>query len=246
MGDICANLLVSAVLPIRAGSGPNITFGGSGSSRTVSIVPATNQFGSALITLSVKDASGAEASDQFALTVVPVPPRIVQQPQSQTAPIGGNVTFSVVVDGTGPFVYQWRLNGLSLPGATGASLTLANVQPGDAGSYAVAVGTQFGAVNSDVATLQVTVDPLPLANDFASRANMTETVRLGVGSNVGATKEAGEPNHAGKTGGKSVWLDWTPPVGGIATFSTRGSSFDTLLRGLSRQHAGESDARGER
>ena len=135
----------------------------------------------------------------------------------------------MVADGTGPFVYQWRLNGLSLPGATGAALTLANVQPGDAGSYAVAVGTPFGAVNSDVATLQVTVDPLPLANDFAVRVNVTETARLGGGSNVGATKEAGEPNHAGKVGGKSVWLDWTPPGNGIATFSTRGSSFDTLL-----------------
>src|SRR6185436_12269221 len=82
----------------------NITFGGSGNSRTVSITPATNQFGSALITLSVKDASGAEATDQFVVAVVPVPPRIVQQPQSQTAVIGGTVTFSVVADGTGPFV----------------------------------------------------------------------------------------------------------------------------------------------
>jgi hypothetical protein len=184
-----ANLLVSArssnpvLVPVA-----NITFGGSGNSRTVSIVPAANQFGSALITLSVKDDSGAQASDQFVLTVVPVPPRIVQQPQSQTAPIGGNVTFSVVVDGTGPLFYQWRLNGLSLRGATGAALTLPNVQPGDAGSYAVAVGTPFGAVNSDVATLQVTVDPLPLANDFAGRVSMTEAARLGVGSNVGAQR----------------------------------------------------------
>ena len=58
-----ANLLVSARSsnPVLVPAA-NITFGGSGNSRTVSIVPATNQFGSALITLSVKDASGAEAS----------------------------------------------------------------------------------------------------------------------------------------------------------------------------------------
>src|SRR5207253_7965025 len=29
------------------------------------------------------------------------------------------------------------------------------------------------------------------------------------GSNVGATKEAGEPNHVGNAGGASVWYAWT-------------------------------------
>src|SRR5262245_50688235 len=35
--------------------------------------------------------------------------------------------------------------------------------------------------------------------------------------------------HAGKLGGRSVWLGWRAPANGIATFNTRGSSFDTLL-----------------
>ncbi|MBA3689710.1 MAG: hypothetical protein H0W81_12935, partial [Chloroflexi bacterium] len=46
----------------------NITFGGSGSSRTVSIVPAANQFGTTTITISVSDGS-LSASDTFVLTV---------------------------------------------------------------------------------------------------------------------------------------------------------------------------------
>jgi Ca2+-binding RTX toxin-like protein len=33
-----------------------------------------------------------------------------------------------------------------------------------------------------------------------------------IGSNVGATKEAGEPDHAGNAGGKSVWFTWTAPL----------------------------------
>jgi hypothetical protein len=49
------------------------------------------------------------------------------------------------------------------------------------------------------------------------------------GSNVGATKEAGEPNHAGNAGGASVWYRWTAPSSGSATIDTIGSSFDTLL-----------------
>jgi len=43
------------------------------------------------------------------------------------------------------------------------------------------------------------------------------------------TKRAGEPNHAGNSGGQSVWYTWSAPADGLATVSTLGSSFDTLL-----------------
>jgi endonuclease I len=49
------------------------------------------------------------------------------------------------------------------------------------------------------------------------------------GSNLGATRESGEPNHAGYAGGASVWWSWTAPADGSATISTTGSAFDTLL-----------------
>jgi hypothetical protein len=49
------------------------------------------------------------------------------------------------------------------------------------------------------------------------------------GITFGATREAGEPNHAGAPGGKSVWLAWRAPASGIVTFDTMGSGFDTLL-----------------
>jgi uncharacterized repeat protein (TIGR01451 family) len=50
-----------------------------------------------------------------------------------------------------------------------------------------------------------------------------------VANNVGATKESGEPNHAGNAGGKSVWGKWTAPYTGSVQIDTHGSSFDTLL-----------------
>ena len=49
----------------------NITFGGSGASRTVSVAPAANQSGTATITVTVSDGS-ATASDTFVLTVAAV------------------------------------------------------------------------------------------------------------------------------------------------------------------------------
>jgi hypothetical protein len=48
-------------------------------------------------------------------------------------------------------------------------------------------------------------------------------------SNVNYTKEPGEPNHAGNTGGKSVWWKWTAPYDGQTTIRTLGSSFPTTL-----------------
>lgn len=49
------------------------------------------------------------------------------------------------------------------------------------------------------------------------------------GSNVDATKEPGEPDHAGDSGGASVWYSWTPNFTGAASIDTAGSNFDTLL-----------------
>ena len=44
-----------------------------------------------------------------------------------------------------------------------------------------------------------------------------------------ASKENGEPDHAGDSGGNSVWFDWTPATNQLATITTKGSDFDTLL-----------------
>jgi hypothetical protein len=49
------------------------------------------------------------------------------------------------------------------------------------------------------------------------------------GTNVRATKETGEPNHAGNAGGASVWYNWTAPANGSVTIDSIGSTFDTLL-----------------
>jgi sugar lactone lactonase YvrE len=50
-------------------------------------------------------------------------PVITQQPTNETVNVGSNVNFSVSVSGTGPFTYQWRLNGTNLP--TGIITTVA-------------------------------------------------------------------------------------------------------------------------
>jgi hypothetical protein len=49
------------------------------------------------------------------------------------------------------------------------------------------------------------------------------------GYNTNATKEPGEPNHAGNSGGRSVWWRWTPAAEGEVTIDTKGSYSDTTL-----------------
>jgi hypothetical protein len=70
---------------------------------------------------------------------------------------------------------------------------------------------------------------LPFADAFAQRGLLVGTTGTGTGSNVGATREPDEPRHSDTRGGTSVWISWIAPTNGIVTFSTAGSSFDTLL-----------------
>ena len=93
-----------------------------------------------------------------------IPPTITQGPTSQTVLSGGTATFSVTATGTEPLSYQWRKDGAELPGQTGASLTLNNVQTSEAGNYDVVVSNGNGSVTSQAAQLTIVQSgaPVPL------------------------------------------------------------------------------------
>jgi hypothetical protein len=84
---------------------------------------------------------------------------------------------------------------------------------------------------------EVTVPPAPANDNFASAQQLSGSSGRATGTNIGATKETGEPSHApdGNIGGKSVWYRWQAPATGTATFSTGDiglgtpSDFDTVL-----------------
>jgi hypothetical protein len=70
----------------------------------------------------------------------------------------------------------------------------------------------------------------PPSNDnFAAAKVLEGRSTYADGINDEATKEAGEPNHAGNPGGASVWFEWTAPGSGKATLSVCYGEFDTLL-----------------
>ena len=66
-------------------------------------------------------------------------------------------------------------------------------------------------------------------DDFVTALPLNGSIVTASASNVGMSKEPGEPNHGGNPGGKSIWWRWTAPGSGPVTVTTAGSSFNTLL-----------------
>ena len=77
------------------------------------------------------------------------------QAAAASATVGQTVTFSVTVDGTAPFSYQWYKAGVSIAGATSASYVISGVQLTDAGTYYAYIANSAGSTTSDNAVLTV-------------------------------------------------------------------------------------------
>lgn len=92
-------------------------------------------------------------------------------PETQTVPLHAAVTYSVVVSNppnAGPLVYQWKKDGVSIPGATSSSLTISDAQGRHSGTYTVWVGNDGGNSISLPAVLVVN-NGVPVAgNDSLS------------------------------------------------------------------------------
>ena len=82
---------------------------------------------------------------------------ITAQPLAQTAVLTLPLTLSVTASGRGPFTYQWLKDGVPVPGATSAVLSVSAVSAGSAGSYRVRITGPEGTLESQPAV--VTVEP---------------------------------------------------------------------------------------
>jgi hypothetical protein len=69
----------------------------------------------------------------------------------------------------------------------------------------------------------------PDNDDFANAEPLSGRSAFVSQSNVDATKEQGEPDHAGEAGGASIWFTWTAPAAGRTTLSTCSSDVETVL-----------------
>ncbi|MHB8519847.1 MAG: Ig-like domain-containing protein [Limisphaerales bacterium] len=197
--------------------------------------------GSYALTARATDDRGLTTSSSLVtLTVVPTnfpPTATIASPTNGAAFFApANVTLEVDAtdqDGTVTKVelFQETSQGpFKLTESDGAPFLFALAVPSP-GSYSfIAVATDNGGATSAPVSVSFTVALSPPPNDsFTNRILLSGLTVATNGTTAGATKEPGEPNHAGNGGGRSVWWFWTAPAYGIATISTAGSTFDTTL-----------------
>lgn len=183
--------------------------------------------------------AGSVTSAPASLTIAAAPV-IVAQPESQTVAPGQSAVFTVTATGTMPLFYQWRFNGLPLPGATGSSYTRANVQPGDAGNYSVVITNLAGSVVSTEALLTVAVASghiiaqwnfnSPTPDGQTTTGTLTPSIGSGTASYIGGTKAPGSGEFAKgsakdpQTSDNSAWNTSSYPAATIGN-KTAGTLF---------------------
>ncbi|AHF94648.1 hypothetical protein OPIT5_22660 [Opitutaceae bacterium TAV5] len=111
-------------------------------------------------TVKVSNAGGEITSAAAVLTVeVPVKPKFTLQPKKQETGLGQSVTFTALATANPAPAYQWRLNGVNIPGATGESYTIASVTAADIGKYTVVATSGPNTATSKAAELTAVLPP---------------------------------------------------------------------------------------
>jgi pectate lyase len=120
-------------------------------------------------------------------------PELTLQPASVTATEGQTAIFNAAAVGMVPLNYQWYFNtNTLLAGQTNSTLTLTNVQPGQAGKYSMTVANQVGDTNSGFVTLTVNPSGGSPNFDLVGWATMAGGVTGGAGAGTGIVTTASE------------------------------------------------------
>ncbi len=173
------------------------------------------------------------------------------------APSSGFVTLTLCGSGVGPVVGVYAgtaVDALTEVAGDFASEGPEGSCPGtewrDATTFRAIAGAKYEIVADGVARfleepnsesgqgvfeLRLAATPVPVNDDFADAAQLDSEILANgsytaraTGYTWGATKEAGEPAHAGDPGGASVWYSWTAPSSGTYGLSGCGP-FGSLL-----------------
>lgn len=167
-----ANVLVSVIA--RAGSpvqyqwrldGENIspTLNRSATNATL-VLTNIQPTAAGVYSVAVENDFAIAYSDEFRLTVVSAPVLTVTL-TNQFLLAGATLSLNVGAQGSPPLFYQWKTNDangipVAIPGATNATFTITNVQPGNSAQYSVTVVNSIGTTSSTPIT--VTVFPVTL------------------------------------------------------------------------------------
>jgi CotH kinase protein/Concanavalin A-like lectin/glucanases superfamily/Lamin Tail Domain/Immunoglobulin I-set domain len=128
----------------------------------------------------VYNAGGSVLSDPAHLAVL-IPANIVSQPKPVSLREGESANFTVEASSDSPLSYQWRKNGVPIPGATAAHYAIASVQRGDDAIYDVVVTDLVGPIVSDGVRLTVLINPsviiVPLTQEVPLGGTATFSIK---------------------------------------------------------------------
>lgn len=158
---------------------------------------------------------GAATNPASLLNVLPI--AITTQPKGITTFKGATAAFEVAAASPSPVSYQWRFDGIDIPGATTDTLPLTNVQFSQTGNYSAVASNALGTATSADARLSVISVASwggPGSSVTSPPADLTNVVSLAGGLSFGlALKRNGRVNAWGvdmvMVGDTNVPLDLT-------------------------------------
>ena len=155
--------------------------GETGATLTLTAVPLASD--AHQFRVMVSNSAGSVTSNAATLSVTPaqVSPAFSTQPASQSVVAPNAATFNVAVTGSPMPTLQWQLSTnaggtfADIAGATGSSYTTAATGAGDNGNqYRVIATNTAGTINSNAATLTVTVPSIPSFTTQPTDVTVTE------------------------------------------------------------------------
>jgi hypothetical protein len=120
------------------------------------------------------------------------PPFVTQNPSGGSIVVGTSTTLSGTILGSLPMTFQWKKDGVNVPGATSQTLTLTNAYYTAGGNYVLWATNNAGHTNT--ATAAVVVLPPP------SFANLTNGVVLHLSFDGTLADSSGSANDAAAVG----------------------------------------------
>lgn len=154
--------------------------------------------------LTASIAVGSNCPDQFL-------PVFVTQPSDVSAELDGAAYFEAVVDGPaeyGEIFYQWRHEGIDMPGEDNPFLHIDPVLPEHAGTYQLVCRNDCGLVISDVARLTITTPPCEACDANCDGSingfDVEEFVAVLSGDGSGCSPCQGDVNGDGSVNGFDI------------------------------------------
>ncbi|MDB6079523.1 MAG: hypothetical protein JWO82_3270 [Akkermansiaceae bacterium] len=153
------------------------------------------------------------------------------------APASGNAVFKVVAAKFTPAVgiFSGTTIGSLSPLVTSSGGGATTTEQTFLTAYPVSSGTSYkilvdgSPADNGLFRISVSMPAAPVNDNFASRSTLAGPVVHASANNEGATKQSGEPAHAGVAATYSVWWEWTAPSSGTVTIDTSGSAAQPRL-----------------